>query len=92
MNRHHILFLAVLLGFFQFSSSARAGVLVNESFNYSAGVLGGANGGTGFSGPWAIDSAYNVVSGNLAVPGFQGTGNEVQFFTNFFNRARIRDP
>ncbi len=64
------------------ATCVHAVVLVSEPFDYAPGDLNGDNGGVGFSGAWQSPSGFSVISGNLAVPNYTGTGNSMQFLVN----------
>jgi len=59
------------------------GLLAYEGFDYAAGSLSGANGGTGWSGAWAVSGGAGstaVVSGGFTYTGLPPIGNRFQIY------------
>ena len=78
-----VLTLAVVLGIFAtFGGSLQAAQIIYEPFDYAPGSLGGASGGTGFSGAWATTSngtntLFTVQAGGLSFNALDVAGNSV---------------
>lgn len=72
-----------------FIASAHAVVLVSESFDYPAGSIQGKSGGTGFIGNWQVGGSYSVTPGSLAIPGYTGVGNSLQFSSNYYTSQSV---
>lgn len=70
------------------STIASATPIASESFNYTAGALGTANGGNGFTNAYAGGST-NVTSPGLTFPNFSGGGGN-KLTTNDDNNGAFR--
>lgn len=69
------------------TSHASASIIASEIFNYTAGSLGTANGGTGWTSSWAGGST-NVTSPGLTLGGVGGGDNKLT--TNNDNNGAFR--
>ena len=59
------------------------GLIAYEGFNYTAGALSSANGGFGWTGPWAVGGGAGVteiLSGSHAWTGLPTTGNRFRIY------------
>jgi len=59
------------------------GLLAYEGFNYSAGTLSGANGGTGWASSWSIVGGVgstDVVTGGFTYTGLSAIGNRLKLY------------
>jgi len=79
LRRTQPLLAPLLLALLGYAPQIRANLIAFDPFDYPAGAVSGANGGTGFSAAWAAGSSFSVNSGNLSTPTYTGTGNDVQF-------------
>jgi hypothetical protein len=68
---------AVLLVVSAAGGIASAGPLAYEPFDYAAGPLGSASGGTGFSGNWSSNSTTNVVATDLTYGDLETAGGSI---------------
>ncbi len=65
------------------TSSLRAAVLVEESFNYTPGSnLAGANGGSGFDGAWTANASDYTIAAGLSYSGLASSGGSVSVVGN----------
>jgi hypothetical protein len=57
------------------------GIRIYEGFDYAAGTVNGANGGTGWAGPWAASGGAglnHVIAGGFSYLGLPAVGNRLQ--------------
>lgn len=68
------------------SGTAHAALIAYEPFNYSAGALGSASGGSGFSGNWSSNGTTNVTATDLTYGSLGTTGGSIGNLSTAQNR------
>jgi PEP-CTERM motif len=87
----HMIKMLLVVGLITAPAVSQGGVLVSESFDYTAGPLSGANGGTGWNGAWLTGASttptYSVVAQDITPPAGYGApvGNQALINPNAAN-------